>query len=420
MSDATDEMDAVQINLDVLALDAKTRANSLFRQWNLSFLSLSRYRTPVQDALQGEVTAAMRLGAYLHMTLPRRLRTAEGDVFPLIPNRWLVVRALGGGGGDPETAKSVILESDCPGDDGTLFVLTPKAEAVLKNSLDSLRNQYARHANTLGETGTLRQIKLGKEFPLEEWSERAENDVFLTASENGDSMFSAYAFRNRNILSYFDPLDDVASPSVVNYYVVGWLSSDQKSPPYFASSTGIQWNSAGGIPGDPYVRTYEKAPVNVAVGPNANEALLALMEQKLKLAGIADAGSALFSFAALLGDYTADMEKSNAETIAASNRQTACFSCVDAALRFDSEQGESGKLIEINRLCEKMESLRRSVMTKREELWLDFWRFHFFDFIPSGFPNATGRRKEEYEKKLKAENGESPMGNSGDSIHNSC
>lgn len=394
-----DSVNAKQINLDVLALNNWTYKNSLYRWWNLSFLLFSRYRSHVQDALNGIITLSDDdIGTYLHITLPRELRTSTDGKFPLIPNRWLVIRTVGT---DNTNVKAVVIESDCPGEDGSQILFTPDAEQKLSKSSDRLRNEYS--ADPVGKRESMKQVNLGKVFDLAGWLERAEKDVFLTASENGDIMFSAYCFRNRNILSYFDRLTDVVSPATVNFYVVGWLSSDTKSPLYFASSTGIKWDREGNEkedkPADPYFNDYDSAPVNVAVGANTNEAYFALLERKL--AGKQNADKILAAFEALIGDYTADLEKPNAAGLAATHRHTARFSAIDTAMQFyeastDSKDDNGDNIDKINSLCDKVEYLRNSVFSGRESLWLDFWRYHFFDYFSLINKNKTGTTADRY------------------------
>ncbi len=398
--------EAIRINLDVLTLNKETCKQSLFRWWNLNFEGFSEYRTTVQDALNGNTLLNEKdLGAYLHMTLPRNLRTSENGVFPLIPNRWLVIRTCGPNGGDFSKSKAVIIESDCPSDNGTLFLLTSEAENILKNSKDDKRSNFKK--NIIGENESMSQIILGKVFDFDGWEERAAKDVFLTASENGDIMFSAYCFRNLNILSYFDPLENVP-PSEVNYFVVGWLSSDENAPLYFASSTGIKWDKESSkiLEGDPYFK-YDEASVNVALGANINDAFLALMETKLKLAKIQEADKIISAFSALLGDYTSDLEKPNASSLAASHKHTARFSVKDTALRFYSEDGNSENLIGINTLCSEIENLQKSIISKREQLWLNFWKYHFYEYIPIVAENMTGKEQEDFEDYLKADSSKS-------------
>lgn len=378
---------AIEINLDVLALNKGTLENSLFRRWNLDFSSFSKYKYLLPNAFDGgNVVDENDIGIYLHMTLPRDLRTSsETGEFPLIPNRWLIVRVV-----DNQT-KSVVLESDCPDDDGTPFLLTPTIKDIFEKSKDPIRNNF--EATPLQGGLDLQSINLGKVFDFKDWQERAANDVFLTASENGDIMFSAYCSHNRNILSYVDTMDDIDpnKKTTVDYYVIGWLSSNDATPLYFASSSGIAWHKNGveDKENDPYFATYDIAPINIVLGNNANDAFLSLFAQQLAgHDGKVDKDEILSLFSALLNDYTADMDKAD------DYLHTSFFSILDAAPSFYSEKNKDISNIII--LCEQIENKRKNIVALRENLWLDFWRFSFLNFIHFPQKNYTGKESKDY------------------------
>ena len=100
----------VPVKLDVLVANPRMVATNGFRSWAMNYLALTHdggCNSPEPapfDADLGQTEA----GVYLHWVLPEALRHgiqrgAGGPVtYPLVPNRWLVVR-LSGEGAKPDT-----------------------------------------------------------------------------------------------------------------------------------------------------------------------------------------------------------------------------------------------------------------------------------------------------------------------------
>src|SRR3954447_26509578 len=90
----------VPVTLHALVVDAAVHARDGFRWWPFNYVALRNYLSPEPVAFDRSVGGQVP-GVYLHWELPAALRTgahnpATGDVeFPLVPNRWLVVRYQG-------------------------------------------------------------------------------------------------------------------------------------------------------------------------------------------------------------------------------------------------------------------------------------------------------------------------------------
>lgn len=369
---------AIQINLDVFNLNKKLLNRSVFKWWNYNFSDLDYCKSATPDANIGFSTDHPS-GLYLHFTLPRELRTAVDGKFPLSPNRWLILRVCDNGA----PPKAVIMESDCPNTDntGSLFLLQPNVEQIWGASKDPIRKGYATNRYNKSVV-----TNLGKVFDCADWSERAPNDVFLTTSENGDPMFSAYYPHCKNIFAYFDDMSGIEQANA-SYYIVGWLSSDTDSPLYFASSVNIPWRLNGEPePNDPFTGVYEYAKINVAVGTNINEAFLAILEQTLVNAKEQNTQQILSAVSAVLNDYVNELPKPNAASVAYDNRRKLDYSSTDFALRFISE--DDTKVGEVNKICEYIEALQKEVISAREDLWVKLWKYYFLNHLD--FDNSTG------------------------------
>jgi hypothetical protein len=161
-------------------------------------------------------------GVHLHWALPAGLtHGVAGEsgqpAFPLIPNRWLIVRLWDA----PEQKNDVrlqhrawIVESDVisGNDEGTIW---PNLRA---QRLDPAREQdYA--------------VRLGTRFELERWAgESSAPAIEVTAAGYGDPSFAAYYPACRDMLGFHDrDLSAVENASLI-YFVGGWYSQPDKDP----------------------------------------------------------------------------------------------------------------------------------------------------------------------------------------------
>lgn len=172
-------------------------------------------------------------GVMLRWALPDGL-TAGGSAdaqtgavaFPVIPNRWLIVRRVAGVSG-PGTAW--ILASDYLGDAGGT-------------------SYYAGGAPT----------SLGKCWPLADWPGEAALppglNPPLTAVGLGDPTFAAYVPNVQHVLAFYDPLTDVSTGELC-YTVCGWyagqatdpLSGWQAAGQWTELMSGLGWSLGGDL-----------------------------------------------------------------------------------------------------------------------------------------------------------------------------
>ncbi|MFF2077468.1 discoidin domain-containing protein [Kitasatospora sp. NPDC058162] len=167
-------------------------------------------------------------GVHVQWQLPEAL--TEGFVdestgqtrFPLVPNRWLVVRyseVRGVSKAAGWIVHSDYLLSDHPEDeddyeDGTLFI-----------------NSYLNPRLEKPQVDWLGRIHLLADGP---WRERGDHELFLTAVGAGLPTFAAYQPYHEKVFSIHDDLSDLKEsesyppPADLSYLVVGWYSDVSK------------------------------------------------------------------------------------------------------------------------------------------------------------------------------------------------
>jgi hypothetical protein len=204
----------VPVQLQALRANPFVRSQS-FQRWTMNYSALAGYTSPEPAPFTGlDQTWApngANDGVYLQWTLPTALRQGEHDdttgatSYPLVPNRWLIVRTWGPPA--PSTplqrlATAWVVESDYIGTGGTSAFLNPSAAAA---------------------TPTL----IGRVLPLAGWRETGvtTGTGFLTAVAPGNVAFAAYQPYSANVFSFQDKLANIASEGQsLSYFVAGWYS----------------------------------------------------------------------------------------------------------------------------------------------------------------------------------------------------
>ncbi|MFF2748578.1 hypothetical protein ACFVVA_23950 [Kitasatospora sp. NPDC058048] len=151
-------------------------------------------------------------GVHVQWQLPEALTAGPYDpgsgqaTFPLVPNRWLVVRYQGPA--DARQAVGWVVQSDHLDIDG------PHGARGTARSL-------ALHDSRTGPAATERRIDLASG----EWVEPfREEGPFLTAVGPGLPTFAAYQPYNTDVFSVHDRLDDLRPDDHLRYLVAGWYS----------------------------------------------------------------------------------------------------------------------------------------------------------------------------------------------------
>ncbi|HKB42242.1 MAG TPA: hypothetical protein VKD72_37795, partial [Gemmataceae bacterium] len=162
-------------------------------------------------------------GVHLHWALPDGLThgvaspNGQGADFPLIPNRWLVVRLW-----DQTEQKSEltlqfrawIVESDTITDEGTGAIWLSVGAG----------NPNPQHEQDYS-------VRVGRQFELGQWpGETAASSIDISAVGYGDPSFAAYYPASRRMLGFYDSdLDDLQDVGLT-YFVAGWYAKPDKDP----------------------------------------------------------------------------------------------------------------------------------------------------------------------------------------------
>jgi hypothetical protein len=316
---------AVPVQLDALVVNQTVLSRDSFRWWQFNYLSLNHYKSPEPLSLDRSIGGQQR-GVYLHWTLPEALRHAAEDprtgqsAYPLVPNRWLVVRTNG------TTKRQVtawVVESDCPftsqvttttSDQTSMYLVDPALIQLWKNSTDPIRNSVALNP----DSASVQVAKIGVAFPLASWRERAAGTMFLTAVAPSNPLFSVYTAHNIGVFSLYDDLKGIDNDTL-SYFVLGWYSDpardvmaswratkNSKSPysdvlqrlrwivnggdpkeqatssVYHGCAVSISWARNGPAPAnDPLQEIRDSGRLNVGIGNTTIDAFTALVSRQL-------------------------------------------------------------------------------------------------------------------------------------------
>lgn len=292
----------VPMHLDAMVLNAEASYATPFLRFEPDYSMLRKFQPVGPAPFAGGSPTPPSAGIYLHWTLPRPLRHAtqaeDGTAeFPLVPNRWVVVRVQGGV--DPAKAvKAWVLESDFLRDD------------------DEGGSAYV-DPHTLDDDGMPMPIRIGRARPLN-GTLAAPSDTdrpFLRAVGPGSATYAIYAPAVNDVFAFTDDMKDVDGASLASgsfsYHVTGWYSDPAFDPlskatwtaesqgaslddlfgfvAYLGSApgptsmlvhalvSGVPWDRDADSPPAPNFPSDVQSKVRVAVGNTAVDALSALV-----------------------------------------------------------------------------------------------------------------------------------------------
>ncbi|WP_160714726.1 hypothetical protein [Chitinophaga solisilvae] len=225
----------VPMELDVLLANGALTNRDQFRLWRYSYPSMSflNWAFPEPDGFDGNIDLP-GTGAYLHWTLPRSLRVGQAGStsdFPLIPNRWLIVRIYRDTNGK-NVQRSWILEADCPnqvsGDpNACYFIVSDEVKNNWTASSDPNRNSVRPTPFDIPDNSGTNSyyINMGRAFDMPSWQEADPQLMFITSLGPGNTDFSGYIQFNTGVLSFYDNLTDVPDTTALSYMVTGWYAN---------------------------------------------------------------------------------------------------------------------------------------------------------------------------------------------------
>ncbi|MBV7530482.1 hypothetical protein [Chitinophaga sp. sic0106] len=222
----------VPMALDVLLINSVLKKTNQFRTWRFEYANLAddTFHDAEPEGFTDDVLD-MKVGAWLHWTLPRSLRSGSldnGSNFPLAPNRWLIVRIHRDTSGN-NVANAWVQESDCPkgtADNASAIMVTKETVNYWRNSSDPKRNQRRPEAMSDDPANTSYYTHLGVQTPLSSWSEMAADYQFLHTVAPGNLDFSGYVPHNLGVFSFYDDLNGVPDQTTLSYFVCGWYANN--------------------------------------------------------------------------------------------------------------------------------------------------------------------------------------------------
>ncbi|MFF6946916.1 hypothetical protein ACFZAS_43395, partial [Streptomyces lavendulae] len=236
----------VPLRVEALTVNEAVRHAEVFQRWQANYALTRLNLSPEPPAFSNTDTNFNadpgREGVYLHWQLPEALTHGvdeQGDgvpVFPLVPNRWLVVRQAVDPVADTRTDTGWVVESD---------YLDPAGGA----------SPYMDTAGRLTRIG--RRVDLARG----EWIEPGTPDgLFLTAVGPGLPTFAAYQPYNTDVFSIHDRTDDLDPDTAykLNYLVAGWYSDPARDPladGLAARLAAFNWSASGTTPDSDTART---------------------------------------------------------------------------------------------------------------------------------------------------------------------
>jgi hypothetical protein len=218
----------VPIQLDAIVIVPKPTGP--IRRPKMNYNKVRYFATPEPKPFEGVVDdfteSQENQGVYLMWTLPAALRhgvqpdpTSGAVEFPLVPNRWLVVRFLSPRPGGQTTTTAWIVESD---------YLNPDRGKATSPYLDPA-------AKTPTPTFIGRKLPLTGDSP---WVETDPGSGFLRAVGPGNPSFAAFQPHNENVFSIHDDGFSIhtelaaqgAAAGTLDYFVAGWYSNPASDP----------------------------------------------------------------------------------------------------------------------------------------------------------------------------------------------
>lgn len=235
----------VPMRVEALTVNERVRQAEVFQRWQANYaltrLHLSPEPPPFSNIDLDFNADPDREGVYLHWQLPEALTSGVDQEdgaepgFPLVPNRWLVVRQAVATATGTRTETGWVVESD---------YLHPAEGA----------SPY------LDQDGQLTRIGRRIDLAAGAWTEPGgePDGMFLTAVGPGLPTFAAYQPYNLNVFSVHDRLTDLDPVTGwrLNYLVAGWYS-DPSADPLHGIADAVQgaarlatlhWSAPGAVP----------------------------------------------------------------------------------------------------------------------------------------------------------------------------
>lgn len=217
----------ITMDLHALVVNDYVRLNQPFRRHQMDYTQLDHYNSPepppFQQLEEEFKNNPENEGIYLQWILPKGFTHAtatEGVVkFPLVPNRWLVIRKKHNVSTSSYDAAWVVVSDRLDSRDGSPYRIRKAGQGFVN--------------------------KIGDKLHFDTWNE--DNfEQFLTADGAGDITFSSFQSSGQNVFSIHDELAGIDRNTEVelDYSVFGWFS-DRTSDPLHGVNSTEEWIKVG-------------------------------------------------------------------------------------------------------------------------------------------------------------------------------
>jgi hypothetical protein len=195
------------------------------------YTRLRNFQSPIPDPFDVSTAARPATGVHLHWALPdalthgRQSSATSSVTFPLVPNRWVVVRF-----GPTDTSRACtmwVIQSDYTGagaTSGTSAFLDPNQATYMDVDV-----------GTGSTTIELKTAGLGRNHTITEWQAMGEpgGPLFLQAVGPGNVTFAAYEPFVRDVFSFVDSSLPAEGTGLYHYtyLVVGYYSDPSAGDP---------------------------------------------------------------------------------------------------------------------------------------------------------------------------------------------
>ncbi|MCX0272895.1 hypothetical protein NLM24_19715 [Nocardia zapadnayensis] len=199
-----------------------------YGHWTLDFTDPTNLAVPPEPYPDPHLDDRPEVGAHVHWSLPHALRAhqADGNEFPLVPNRWLVVRSSRPASASPAFAAWVVESDSLVDPDSVEDPDSPDRDAWQNYPWQGNRSPYPFTVPRTDEyytRGDLEEGAIGRAFEIDAWEEKKTTDLFLTAIGPGLPDFCGFLPYHRGVFSFYDNLDGV-DRATLDYLVMGWYS----------------------------------------------------------------------------------------------------------------------------------------------------------------------------------------------------
>ncbi|MEZ0107398.1 hypothetical protein ABH920_001390 [Catenulispora sp. EB89] len=215
----------VPIEIHSLLVTRAVNTADEFKRWTPQYSMMLKpdYKTSAEPTVQHSEGSPAE-GVHVQWQLPEALTAGRIDPetgiseFPLVPNRWLVVRYA-----DIESTKERKVAGFLVHSDYLQYADGPGGPKANTPFLDPTA---PREAPKLDYIGRVHPLTAGP------WTEPKRREPFLTAIGNGLPAFAAFATYHMNVFCFHDTLEDLKGndnyppPATVSYCVIGWYSED--------------------------------------------------------------------------------------------------------------------------------------------------------------------------------------------------